>query len=118
MDIITNLSQPAFLACISYILLAFALLLPLGALNNDKNHQHDDIPKYNLYERVLFIIIMLIPVCLSIYSINCMVVGQCHIWAWVQSIAIAIWVILFIIMLSISQYPNNDIIIEEARNKL
>lgn len=105
MDLIVNLSKPAFLACISYILLAFALLIPLQSLHNNHTNEHNDIPKYNFYERVLFVFIMLIPICLSIYSINCMVVGQCHIWAWVQSISISIWVILFILMLIISTSP-------------
>lgn len=93
MHSITDLSRPAFLACISYLLLAFALVIPMGL-----NDRTNDKPKYNFSKRIMVVIIMLIPICLSVYSINCMVIGGCNIWAWTQSIVLAIWVALFILI--------------------
>lgn len=104
LDMTESLSRPAFLACVSYIILAFALLIPMG-LMEEKEHR----PKYNFTNRVLLVIIMIIPICLSIYSINCMVVGGCNAWAWIQSIAVAIWVALFIIMTLIPREENYNI---------
>lgn len=92
------LSKPAVLASISYLIMAFAIVLPLGLNEKDK-------PKYNFWKRLLVVFILLIPIALSIYSINCMVVGGCHVWAWVQGIAIAFWVLLFLVATLMSNEP-------------
>lgn len=88
-----DLSKPALLAAVSYLVMAFVILLPL---NNGKCDSKDPAC-YNFGKRVLVLILMLIPIGLSIYSINCMVAGKCLVWSWVNSIFIAIWVLLFII---------------------
>lgn len=90
------MSRPALLASISYIILAFIVLLPLGVTEKGG-------PKYDIGKRILVVIVMLIPIALSIYSINCMVVGGCHVWAWIQGIAIAFWVLLFLVTVLISK---------------
>lgn len=90
MDPLSFLSKPAVLATVSYIILAFVVMLPLGL--NDKEKK-----SYSLGKRVTIVLLMLIPIALSIYSINCMMVGKCVVWSWVQSIAIALWVLLFVI---------------------
>lgn len=89
------LSKPALLASIAYLIMAFAIVLPLGITDKDA-------PQYTFGKRILVVIILLIPIALSIYSINCMVVGGCTVWAWVQGIAIAFWVMLFIVASLIS----------------
>ena len=43
------------------------------------------------------------PIALSIYSINCMMVGQCVVWSYVQAIVLAIWVLLFMTATFISR---------------
>jgi hypothetical protein len=53
-------------------------------------------PKYNLTERLFIILMMLIPFGLSIYSINCFVVGKCVTWSWIHAIIILLWVVLFV----------------------
>ena len=100
-DIQSFLSKPAFLACISYIILAFALVIPFGI-----NDPESDRPKYDFTKRIMIVILMIIPICLSVYSINCMVVGGCTPWAWIQSISIAIWVGLFILLTLIPRENN------------
>lgn len=93
-NVLDKLTKPAFLATVSYIILAFMILLPFNMQTPEdvKNGEVRD----TFASRLLIVFIMLIPIALSIYSINCMVVGGCHIWAWVQGIAIAFWVIIFI----------------------
>ena len=88
-----ELTKPAILATVSYLIMAFVILLPL---NQTKCDPRD--PECSTFsKRVLTVILMLIPIGLSIYSINCMMVGKCTIWSWVNSIFIAIWVLLFLI---------------------
>ena len=101
-----TVTKPALLAMISYVILSFVILLPL---NNTYTNDAGQAVKDTFWARVLLVIILLIPIALSVYSINCMVVGGCHIWAWVQGIIIAFWVLLFIIAsIVVSEMPQKN----------
>jgi hypothetical protein len=89
-----ELSKPALLAAVSYLIMAFVILLPL---NQGGKCDPNDPECYSFSKRILTVILMLIPIGLSVYSINCMMVGKCTIWSWVNSIFIAIWVLLFLV---------------------
>lgn len=93
--IFSSLSKPAVLASIAYLIMAFAIILPLGVTEKDG-------PKYSFGKRLLVVFLLIIPIGLSIYSINCMVAGKCHVWAWIQGIAISFWVLLFIVASMVS----------------
>lgn len=84
------LTKPAILAAIAYFIMALVILLPF----NNKNITNT--PTYDLKYRSLLLLLMLIPILLSIYSINCFVVGKCYVWSWVNAIVLCLWVILFI----------------------
>jgi hypothetical protein len=88
-----ELSKPAVLASVSYLIMAFVILLPLNQGKCDPK----DPECYTFSKRIMTVIMMLIPIGLSIYSINCMMVGKCSVWSWVNSIFIAIWVLLFLV---------------------
>lgn len=96
-----ELTKPAVLAAVSYIVLAFAVLLPLD--NRRDCDPASDQTCYNFGRRFLTLILMLIPIGLSIYSINCMMVGKCVVWSWVNSVLIALWVLLFLVAIVTSQ---------------
>ena len=101
-----TVTKPALLAMISYVILSFVILLPL---NNTYTNDAGQAIKDTFWARVLLVIILLIPIALSVYSINCMVVGGCHIWAWVQGIIVAFWVLLFIIAsIVVSEMPQKN----------
>lgn len=97
-----TLTKPAMLAAISYLILAFMIVLPFDIGDCPQNERPCS---YNLGRRLMILVIMLIPFCLSIYSINCMMVGKCSVWSWVNGIVIAVWVLLFIIA-SMMSYNN------------
>lgn len=103
-----NLSKPAVLAAISYLIMAFVILLPL----NGSCDPRKDSQCYNFPRRLLILLLMIIPIGLSIYSINCMVVGNCMVWSWINSIFIALWVLLFIITMVMS-FDNQTIILQD-----
>jgi hypothetical protein len=96
-----ELSKPALLAAVAYLVLAFAILLPLD--NRKSCDPAADPTCYNFGRRFLTLILMLIPIGLSIYSINCMTVGKCTVWSWVNSVLIALWVLLFLVAIVTSQ---------------
>ena len=96
-----ELSKPAMLAMVSYLVMAFIILLPLnGYCDPQKNPGC-----YNMPKRLLVVLLMLIPIGLSVYSINCMVVGKCMVWSWVNSVFIALWVLLFLIA-TVASFDN------------
>lgn len=100
MTLIKNLnkyfSTQAKVAIVGYILLSIAFFVPV------KTPEEKEI-KYNLSERVLSFIAMLIPIAISVYTINCMVVGvsdggiPCNVLAWLNSLSVFVW--SFIILL-------------------
>lgn len=96
MKILLSLSQPALLASVSYLILSFAILLPL-------NQWKTSPTKPPLIMRIFMLLIMIIPFSLSVYSINCMMRGGCKVWSYFQSILIAVWVFLFIVAALISR---------------
>lgn len=89
-----RVEKPTFIAAVAYMVLAFMILLPLDIGDLDKNFENTN--KYNFKYRCLVFLVMLIPIALSLYSINCMVVGKCTTWSYLNSLFICIWVILFV----------------------
>tara|TARA_B110000259_G_scaffold97843_1_gene113048 strand:- start:2351 stop:2782 length:432 start_codon:yes stop_codon:yes gene_type:complete len=86
-------SKQAKLAVLGYVLLSIAFFLPV----KDPENPHR---KYNLTERALSFIVMLLPITVSIYTINCMVVGTanggmpCNYLAWINSVSVFFWCVL------------------------
>lgn len=87
-----QVTKPAMLAAVAYIVMAFVILLPLNGGCDPREPGCYTFPK-----RLLVVTLMLIPIGLSVYSINCMMVGKCVVWSWVNSVFIALWVLLFMV---------------------
>jgi len=96
-----NLSKPALLAAISYVILAFTIILPFNI---------GDGYTYSFGYRMLLLLILLIPIALSVYSVNCMYVGKCYVWSWVNGVVLAIWVLMFVlaVLMSNSRMVRDD----------
>lgn len=93
-----TISKPALLAAISYAVMGFIILLPFNSIKSDGS-----IYTPSFSNRIIILILMIIPFALSIYSINCMIVGKCFVWSWVQSTTIALWTLLFILASFLTQ---------------
>lgn len=92
-----KLSQPAYAVAIGYLVVLIIILLPFNIKNVvDPQLSQSMSSHYNLSERLFLVLLLLIPFGLSIYSINCLVVGKCLTWSWIQSIIILLWIILFV----------------------
>jgi len=103
-----HLSIPAFISAVAYIIMCVIILLPVNIPEYDDDGQNIDpiAPQYNFGYRILLLLILLIPFGLSIYSVNCMMTGGCVVWSYIQSILIVLWVLLFIVMIFLSNNSN------------
>lgn len=94
-------SRQAQVAMLGYVVLAVAILLPV---NLEKE-------EYNLTERVVSLLMMLLPMVVSVYTINCLVRGSskgglpCDVLAWLNSGSILVWSVL-VLVLTLLIYAN------------
>jgi len=92
-------SKQAKLAILGYVLLSITFFLPLNKTSDNK----EKMP-YNFTERLLSFLLMLLPIVISVYTINCMVLGinkgglPCTLLAWANSLSVFLWCLLFFIL--------------------
>ena len=103
-----SLTKPALLATIAYLVMAVVILLPFNIGDCDYTYGETKTC-YNFWRRLLILLIMFIPFALSVYSINCMMVGKCVVWSWINSVFVAIWVLLFLIASVMSYNTSNSV---------
>lgn len=93
-----RLSTPANIALLAYVILAAVILLPFEFPVYDERTQKEYIVKYDFFQRIIMLVLMLLPLALSVYSINCMMVGNCEIWSYVVALVSVFWVAIFVLM--------------------
>ena len=92
----------AQVAILGYLILSIAILLPVN-MNGEE---------YNFLERVLSLLMMALPMVVTVYTINCLVLGTnkgglpCGLLAWLNSGAILLWSVL-ILILTLMLYATN-----------
>ena len=92
------LSTPAVIALVSYLVLALIIILPFEIPVKDDNTGQIVVLKYNFVERLLVLLLMTLLIVLSIYSINCMVVGNCELLSYLIAFLTVIWVAIMVVM--------------------
>lgn len=91
-----QITMPAIIAFVAYLVLAFVIIMPFDFPAVDDNG-NEYIVKYDLAQRLLILVLMAIPIALSIYTINCMMVGSCTLWSYVTAILSVFWIAMFVI---------------------
>jgi len=91
-----ELTTPAVIAFIAYVVLALVIILPFEFPVTDQATGEDYIVKYDFTQRLVVLLLMTIPIALSVYTIQCMMAGNCVLWSYVVSIITAFWVLLFL----------------------
>ena len=104
-----NLSRPAYLAAIAYMIMALVILLPFNVSSGMQSELQELSSGYVFTQRLFIVVLMLIPICLSIYSINCFVVGKCVTWGYIHASVIIAWVLLFVIGAVLSSQVQADV---------
>jgi hypothetical protein len=96
-DAFRTVSGPAWIAIISYLVLGAVILFPFKYTYLDpQTNKYVDV-EYDFGARLVALLIMAFPIALSVYSINCMVIGKCNLYSLFVAILTAAWVVLFVI---------------------
>jgi hypothetical protein len=109
-----NLYTPTIIAFIGYIILAITIVLPFEYPVYDEINDTTYIVKYDFSQRILMLLLMTIPIVLSIYSINCMMGGNCVLWSYVVSIVTIIWVAIFVVSAIVYTFHNRSVVKSES----
>lgn len=92
----TFLTTPAYILMIAYVIVGIVILLPFELkVYNDVNQEYEII-EYKFMHRLLLILYLLLPIILHVYSVNCMMVGNCTIWSYVYTFIHVTWILVFI----------------------
>lgn len=89
-----GITTPAIVTLIGYAILVFIVLLPIDMYAYDESSQKYIKQEYDFLQRFLLVLLLSLPFVLSIYSVNCMMVGSCVWWSWIVAIATLVWSIL------------------------
>lgn len=90
-----TLSVPGVVALCGYALLFLIILLPIDMYSYDNKNSVYKKDKYHFGGRLILAILLAFPFLLSVYSVNCMVVGGCDIWSWIVAILTLLWSVIF-----------------------
>lgn len=93
------LSTPAYIASVAYLVMLIVILFTPSSVIM-QGDPHNKPP--TLSSKIINVVLLLIPVALSVYSINCFVVGGCVVWSWINAISILLWVLLFVLAIILS----------------
>lgn len=93
-----KLTPPANIALVAYVIMGIVLLFPFEYPVYDEHTGTTFIVKYDIGERLLMVILMTIPVVLSVYTINCLILGNCVTWSYVLSLVTVFWVAVFVLL--------------------
>lgn len=88
---------PAVIALIGYAIMAIIILLPFEYPVYDEKKGKKVYIKYNPGQRIVTLLLMTIPIILSVYSINCMMSGNCLVWSYIVAISTVLWIAMFVI---------------------
>lgn len=103
---LTKLTTPAYATLIAYVILAVVILTPFEFPVYDDRTQKQVIVKYDFMQRLIMLILMLLPLALSVYSINCMIVGDCEMWSYIVAFLSIFWVGIFVLMAFFYTFAN------------
>jgi len=94
-----NLSTPAYIAAVAYLILVIVILFAPASYMIQGTET--DKPQ-SFSHKLVSVVLLLIPIALSIYSINCFVVGGCVVWSWINAVSVLLWVLLLVLVLVLS----------------
>lgn len=92
-----KLTAPAIVALVGYALLVLIVLLPVDMYTYDEKSNSYIKQKYSFSYRLLIALLLLFPFLLSVYSVNCMMVGDCKLWSWVVALLTLLWAVVIVV---------------------
>lgn len=92
-----GITSPAVVQLVGYVLLALVILLPFKMYAYDPRTDKYEKRPYNFGQRLLILLILFFPFFLGVYSVNCMMVGNCLLWSWIVAVTTLLWACIVII---------------------
>jgi hypothetical protein len=89
-----SITTPAIVTLVGYAIIVFIVLLPIDMYVYNKDAQENVKQEYSFSHRLLISLLLLFPFLLSVYSVNCMMVGNCTLWSWVVALLTLLWAVL------------------------
>ena len=106
-----QLTRPAAVALVGYAMLALTVLLPIDMIAYDPKHAKYVSYKYSFAQRLVLVILLLLPFALGVYSVNCMMVGKCVLYSWVVALLTLVWSAVVILLALVNNNFNlSDVI--------
>lgn len=103
-----RITTPAVVTLIGYLILVVVVLLPFDMYAWDEKKKDYKRHKYDLAQRLLLLLLLMFPLLLSVYSVNCFVVGKCVPFAWIVASVTIIWAIAVIVAALVNKSFNVD----------
>jgi hypothetical protein len=99
-----DLATPTYIASVAYLVLVLVIIFAPASTLMHVNGADDAIDQRpsTLSSKLISVVLLFIPIALSIYSINCYVVGGCVVWSWINAISILLWVLLLVLVVVLS----------------
>lgn len=92
-----TLTTPAIVTLIGYLILCVLIVSPFDMYAWDEKENEYERYRYNFWQRLLLLILLLFPLLLAVYSVNCFMVGKCVILSWAVALVTLLWAIAVII---------------------
>ena len=89
-----TVTPPALVALVGYAILVFIVLLPVDMYTYDDKSGKYVKQRYSFSYRLLVALLLLFPFLLSVYSVNCMMVGNCTVFSWVVALLTLLWAVI------------------------
>ena len=89
-----RVTPPALVTLIGYVILVFIVLLPFDMYTYDDKTQQHVKRQYRFSYRLLVALLLLFPFLLSVYAVNCMMVGNCRLFSWIVALLTLLWAIV------------------------
>ncbi len=96
-----ELATPTYIASVAYLVLVLVIIFAPASKMMHINGANDENSS-TLSSKLVSVVLLLIPIAFSIYSINCFVVGGCVVWSWINAISILLWVLLLVLVIVLS----------------
>jgi hypothetical protein len=104
------LTGPALTTLVAYALLIALVMLPFNMYAYDGKEGKYVTYKYSFTQRLALSVLLLLPFLLGIYSVNCMMVGNCVLFSWIVAAITILWAIIVVIL----ALMNNGFVLEDV----
>jgi len=113
-----DLSSPAQVAIVGYLLVCLSIFFPMPIDDRDKHGNY----RYRWTERFVVLFMLLLPMALSVFTIHCMTAGaegneMCGPWSWVNAIIVFLWSIVVFGVAALGAFTDGANTVEGFVNK-